>query len=93
MSIKNEIKEKIPERLQEFPEFGIFLKWVEENEKDIDSLEDVKEVLKGQIAEDQDFLEEQEEDQTEGTNTRNIRPTAKEIDVLKKFEELFLEFL
>lgn len=93
MSIKDEIKEKIPERLQEFPEFGLFLTWVKENEKDIESLDDVKEVLKGQIEEDQDFLEEQEEDQTEGTNTRNIRPTAKEIELLKKFEELFFEFL
>ncbi|OYT31690.1 hypothetical protein B6U93_03150 [Candidatus Woesearchaeota archaeon ex4484_78] len=93
MSIKEQVKEKIPERLQKYPEFGLFLKWIEENKEDIKNTEELKEVLEGQINEDQDFLNKESKAQTQGTDTRQIRPTAKEIDLLKKFKKLFLEHL
>lgn len=89
MSFKDILKEKVPEYLQQTPEFPIFLKIIER--ENINSGDDLKHFLSAEIERKEKKIEEL--DKQGSTSNRDRVELAKETDFLKLIQEKILPYV
>jgi hypothetical protein len=91
MVFKNDIKKKIPDYLQDIPEFKVFTALIKK--EDIKGPASLRKYLEVNITELKKDMTKLSKANQGGTMTRKIRPIAKKIDFLKFTKQKFLKYL
>lgn len=84
------IKEKIPARVKNFPNYRLFLVWVKE--ADAKTIPALKKELAGDIAYNQKTLRKSQKNSRLGMKNTLLRAQAKYLDFLKSIQK-FLKYL
>lgn len=79
--VKEVLKREVPERIQQAPEFSVFLRWC--GQKQIKNRVQLKKVLNEEITQCQQVLNKRKKEMREGTNTRLARQQAQKLKFLK----------
>lgn len=89
--VKEVLKREVPERVQQAPEFNVFLRWC--GQKKIKNRVQLKKVLREEIDEAQKKLKKRQKDMREGTNTRLTRQHAQKLKFLKTCRDRICRYL
>jgi hypothetical protein len=90
MTVKEDLKEKVPDFVKTTPEWPVFLKWISQNK--IRTRSQLKFELNQDIRDCQKKLANFAQSR-EGTNNRILRACAKKLDFLKLARDKIVKYL
>ena len=90
MTVKEDLKAKVPDFVKDTPEWPVFLKWISQNK--IQTRSQLKFELNQDIKDCQEKLVEFAKSR-EGTNARVLRACAKKLDFLKLARDKIAKYL
>ena len=90
MTVKEELKGKVPDYVKDTPEWPVFLKWI--SQEKVKTVAQLKSVLNAEIKECDKKLKLFAKSR-EGTNARVLRSCAKKLDFLQLARDRIVKYL
>lgn len=91
MTVKEDLKAKVPAFVKDTPEWSVFLKWISQNK--VKTRIQLKSKLDTKISDCQTLLKKRSSDMRGGTNNRLTRQCAKRLDFLKLARNKIVKYL
>ena len=91
MSVKEDLKKKVPDFVKSTPEWSVFLKWI--SQKKVKTAAQLKSTLNAEIKECETVMKKRMRESRLGTSTRIVRRCAKELDFLKLARNKIVKYL